>query len=74
MDIKKIIADVVNKVKNDKNIAAKFAKDPAGTVEEVAGVKLPADQLKNVTDQVTKSLAGGSGLSGIAGKVKGLFG
>ena len=67
MDIKKIVADVVNKVKNDKDIAAKFAKDPAKTVEEVAGVKLPADQLKNVTDQVTKSLAGGSGISGLAG-------
>ena len=70
MDIKKIVADVVNKVKNDKDIAAKFAKDPAKTVEEVAGVKLPADQLKSVTDQVTKSLAGGSGISGLADKVR----
>lgn len=74
MDIKKIVADVVNKVKSDKNVAAKFAKDPVKTVEEVAGVKLPADQVKSITDQVTKSLAGGSGASGLVNKVKGLFG
>ena len=34
MDIKAKIEEIVEKVKNDKNIAEKFKKDPIKTVEE----------------------------------------
>ena len=56
MDIKEMLTDkideIVNKIKNDKNIAAKFQKDPIAVVEELLGVDLPNDQLQGVVDAV----------------------
>lgn len=75
MDIKKMINDIVDKVKNDKDIAAKFAKDPVKTVEGIIGVDLPDDQVKMITDKVQAKLAGKTdGIAGAVSKVKGLFG
>ena len=48
MDIKAKIDEVVNKIKNDKNFAEKFRKEPIKAVEEVLGVDLPDDVIKNV--------------------------
>ena len=36
--IKKKIEEVVQKIKNDKNFAAKFQKDPVKALEDVLGV------------------------------------
>ena len=75
MDIKAKINEIVEKVKNDKAVAANFAKDPVKTVEGLVGVDLPDDQVKMITDQVQNKLAGkADGLGGIVSKVKGLFG
>jgi hypothetical protein len=75
MDIKKIVSDIVNKVKNDPSIAANFTKDPVKTVEGLIGVDLPADQVKSITEKVQKEISGkASGLGGVVDKVKGLFG
>ncbi|MBO4327217.1 MAG: hypothetical protein J5950_08085 [Clostridia bacterium] len=75
MDIKKMINEIVDKVKNDKDIAAKFAKDPVKTVEGLVGMDLPDDQVKMITDQVQNKLAGkADGIGGVVSKVKGLFG
>ena len=52
MDIKAKIDEVVNKIKNDKNFAEKFRKEPIKAVEEVLGVDLPDDVIKNVIDGV----------------------
>ena len=52
MDIKAKIEEIVEKVKNDKNIAEKFKKDPIKTVEELAGVDLPNDQIEKVVEAV----------------------
>ena len=41
MDIKAKIEELVNKVKNDKDFAAKFKADPVKAVEGVIGVDLP---------------------------------
>ena len=75
MDIKAKINEIVEKVKNDKDVAANFAKDPVKTVEGLVGVALPDDQVKMITDQVQNKLAGkADGLGGIVSNVKGLFG
>ena len=56
MDIKEMlkdtIEDVVAKIKADKNIAAKFQKDPIGTVEKLLDVDLPNEQLEPLVEAV----------------------
>lgn len=52
MDIKKKIEEIVNKVKNDKDFANKFQKDPVKAVESILGVDLPDDQINNIIDGV----------------------
>ena len=50
--IKKKIEEVVQKVKADKNFAAKFQKDPAKALEGVLGVELPEEQINAVISGV----------------------
>lgn len=50
--LKDKIDDIVEKIKTDKNIAAKFQKDPISTVEELIGIDLPNDQIQGVVDAI----------------------
>lgn len=50
--IKKKIEEVVQKIKNDKNFAAKFQEDPVKALEGVLGVDLPEDQINAVISGV----------------------
>ena len=50
--IKEKIEEVVQKIKNDKNFAAKFQKDPVKALEDVLGVDLPEDQINAVISGV----------------------
>ncbi len=71
--IKEKVDEIVNKVKSDKNIAAKFQKNPVATIEELIGIDLPDEQIKNVADMVKAKLdleKVGDALGGL----KGLFG
>lgn len=56
MDIMEMLKDkideIVEKIKADKDIAAKFQKDPIALVEELLGVDLPNDQLQTVVDAI----------------------
>ena len=56
MDIMEMLKDkieeIVEKIKADKNIAAKFQKDPISVVENLLGVDLPNEQLDQVVDAV----------------------
>ena len=70
MDIKAKIDEVVNKVKNDKDFAAKFQNEPIKAVEDVLGVDLPDDQIKGIIEGVKAKV----NLGGIADKIGGLFG
>ena len=56
MDIKKEINKIVDKVKNDKDFASKFKKDPIKAVEEVIGIDLPDDKIKEVVKTVKVKL------------------
>ncbi len=69
-DIKKIVEDIVSKIKNDKDIGEKFQKDPTKTVEGLIGVDLPDDQVNGVVEAVKSKI----NLDGVVGKLGGLFG
>lgn len=70
MDIKAKIDEVVNKVKNDKSFAEKFQKEPVKAVEDVLGVDLPDDAIKNIIDGVKAKV----NVDSIKDKIGGLFG
>ena len=77
MDIKAIIKDkvdeIVDKIKNDKNIADKFQKDPVGTVEGLIGIDLPDDQIEKLVDAVKAKISIDK-VQDTLGGLKGLFG
>lgn len=70
IDIKKIIEELVKKIKGDKDVGEKFQKNPVKTVEGLIGVDLPDDQLNAVVEGVKAKV----NLDGIADKLGGLFG
>lgn len=52
MEIKEKIEELVEKIKSDKDIMAKFQKDPVATVEKLIGIDLPNDQIEKLADAV----------------------
>ena len=72
MDIKAKIEEIVEKIKTDKTLAAKFKEDPIKAVESVIGVDLPDDKLKQVVDGIKAKMAADDA-GGLLGKVKKLF-
>ncbi|MBP5684192.1 MAG: hypothetical protein J6X02_02925 [Bacilli bacterium] len=75
-DIKKKIEEIVKKVKNDKDFASKFKKDPIKAVESILGVDLPDDKIKSIIDGVKAKITSdkiSSSASKLADKVKDLF-
>ena len=52
MNIKEKIEELVEKIKNDEALQAKFTKDPLGAVEQLLGVDLPNDQIQGVVDAI----------------------
>ena len=71
--LKAKIDDIVEKVKSDKDVAAKFQKDPVATVEGLIGIDLPNDQIAGVVDAV-KAKVNLDNLGGMLGGLGGLFG
>ena len=69
MDITKNINEIVDKVKNDKNFAKKFQKDPIKAVEDVIGLDLPDDQIMNVVEVVKSKVSADK----TGDMIKGLF-
>lgn len=71
MDIKKKIEELVDKIKSDKNLMAKFQKDPVATVEGLLGVDLPNDQIEKLVDGIKAKISLdklGKGLGKLFGK------
>lgn len=69
--IKEKVEEIVEKIKNDKDIMAKFQKDPIAVVEELIGVDLPNDQIEKIVDMVKAKIdmdKVGSLLGGLFGK------
>ena len=70
MDIKEKITELVDKIKGDPRLMDSFKSDPVKTIEGIAGVDLPDDQIKAVAEGVMAKI----GLDGIGDKLGGLFG
>lgn len=65
--------EIIEKIKNDKNIAAKFQKDPISTVEELVGIDVPNDQVEALVDFI-KAKIDMDKIGNALGGLKGLFG
>ena len=72
-ELKKKVDEIVDKIKNDKNIAAKFQKDPIGTVEGLIGIDLPNDQIEALVEAVKAKISLDK-MGDALGGLKGLFG
>lgn len=57
MDIKAKIAEIVEKIKSDKDFAAKFSSDPVQAIKKIIGVNLPEEQIKAVIDGVKAKIS-----------------
>lgn len=77
MDIMEMLKDkieeIVEKIKSDKDIAAKFQKDPISVVEKLLGVDLPNEQLEQVVDAI-KAKIDLDKIGDLLGGLGGLFG
>ena len=71
-NLKEKIEEIVNKLKTDKTLMAKFQKDPVAVVEELIGVDLPNEQIEKVVDTI-KAKVSVDKLSGVLGGLGGLF-
>ncbi len=72
MDIKAKITELVDKIKNDKDLQAQFKKDPVKAVEKLLGVDLPDDMVEKIVDGVKAKLTADK-LSDGLGALKKLF-
>ncbi len=70
MDIKEKIEEVVKKLTSDKNLMAKFDKNPVAVLEELIGVDLPDDQINQLIDGIKAKIK----LDKLGGALGGLFG
>lgn len=70
MDIKAKIEELVEKIKGDKDLMAKFQKDPITTVEGLLGIDLPNDQVQKLVDGIKAKID----LDKLGGMLGGLFG
>ena len=70
MDLKAKITELVDKIKNDKNLMAKFQKEPVKTVEGLVGVDLPDDQVQKLVDGIKAKIS----IDKLGGALGGLFG
>ena len=65
--------EIIEKIKNDKSIAAKWQKDPVATVEALVGIDLPNDQVEALVDFI-KAKINVDKIGDALGGLKGLFG
>ncbi len=70
MDVKAKVNELVTKITSDEELLAKFKKDPTGTVKDLAGVEIPEDQLKTLTDGIQAKV----NLDNLSGGIGKLFG
>ena len=72
-ELKQKADELVKKIMADKDIAAKFQKDPVATLEELLEVDLPNDQIMALAEFI-KAKIGAEKLGNALGGLKGLFG
>lgn len=72
-ELKEKAEELIEKIKKDKNIAAKFQKDPISTVEELLEIDLPNDQIMALAEFI-KAKIDLDKIGNALGGLKGLFG
>ena len=73
MDIKAKIEQAVKKLLSDKDLMAKFEKNPTSVIEELIGVDLPDDQVNQLIDGIKAKIKLdqlGNALGGLGGLFK----
>ena len=54
--LKEKINEIVDKIKNDKDLANKFKTNPTKTIEDLIGIDMPDAQVEKVIDAVKAKL------------------
>ena len=52
MDIKKKVEELVEKIKKNPKLLAQFKENPIPVVEELVGMDLPDDQIKQIAELI----------------------
>ena len=52
MDIKAKVEEIVKKLLSDKDLMAKFDRNPAAVLEELIGIDLPDDQVNQLVEAI----------------------
>ena len=52
MDIKAKIEETVKKLLSDKNLMAKFERNPVSVIEQLIGIDLPDEQINQLIDGI----------------------
>ena len=73
MDIKKIISDIIEKLKSNPDAVRGLQSEPTKTIKDLTGIDVPEDQVNAVVDGIKEKLGGGlgdklDGLKNILGK------
>lgn len=75
MDIKKIIEELIAKIKDDKDFGTKFKTDPVKAIESAVGIDLPDDKINEIIEGVKAKInldeltEKAGGLGGIINKI-----
>lgn len=72
-EIREKVDRLAEKIKSDKDIAAKFPRDPIGTVESLLGIDLPDGRIRSALDMI-KAKVKLDKVGDALGGLKGLFG
>ncbi len=70
MDLMKKVEELVKKIAGDKELRAKFDKNPAAVIEKLVGVDLPDEQVNQLVDAIRAKLT----LDSVGDLLGGLFG
>lgn len=73
MDIKEKIEELVQKLKSDDGLMAKFKEDPIKTIEGLIGIDLPDEKLGAIVDGIKAKISMDK-IGDALGGLKGLFG
>ena len=72
MDVKEKIEEIVEKLKKNPALLAKFKEEPLEALREVTGLDLPEEQLKPVITGIQAKL-GADNVADVLGKLGKLF-
>jgi len=74
--IKEKIEEIVKKIKDDKDFAAEFKRDPIKAVTELVNIAIPEEQVNTIVEGVKAKLTSDylrESAKGVQDKIKGLF-